>query len=138
MKRRVGIIWIYYEIYKKKRVKKDNFYNYSKTIETKLLLQRHVHTFRVLSTLPVTTILPFISIVLTKWSWAFYIFLKHLPLLRSHILTLLSSLDDKRYFPFGWKTRSVTQLSWPTKVITHLQFLTSQIFIVLSLDAEAR
>jgi hypothetical protein len=47
---------------------------------------------------------------------------------------LLSSLVEIKNFPFGWKTKSVTQLSCPLNVSTQRPFLVSHSFIVLSRD----
>ena len=102
------------------------------------LSQRQDHTLAIQSTLPLTKTFYFISIVVIKWLCAFSIFLKHLPLLKSHILMLLSSLEDIKYFPLGWKSMSVTQLSCPTSVKTHLPYLASHNLIVLSLDPDAK
>lgn len=100
--------------------------------------QRQLHTFAVLSTLPVTTYLPFISIELMKCKWAFSSFFEQRPLLRSQTLILLSSLTDNKNLPEGWKTKSVTQLSCPIRFIMHLPLLTSHNLMVLSLDPLAK
>lgn len=102
------------------------------------LLHLHCQSLRVLSTLPVTRFFPRMSRHVTKWSCAFKIFLCYLPLLRSQMRRLLSSLVDRRYLPLGWKIKSVTQLSWPWSVIRQRPLFTSHIFIVLSLDPDAK
>lgn len=60
-------------------------------------------------------------------------FLVHRPEVKSQQRSDLSSATEIKNRPWGWKHRSVTQLSWPTSVMTHLPFLTSQILMVLSL-----
>ena len=101
-------------------------------------LPPHCHTFKVLSTDPVTRVRPLRSKVVTKWEWAFSIFLTHLPFERSHTRTLLSSLPLMRYLPPPMKTKSFTQLSWPTSVMRQRPLLASQILIVLSRDPDAK
>ena len=58
-------------------------------------------------------------------------------MLRSHILMLLSSAVLMRYLPDGWNIKSVTQLSCPANVKTHLPDFTSKIRIFLSRDPVA-
>ena len=101
-------------------------------------LHLQFQTLSVLSTLPVTKFFPRISIDVTKWSWIFVNFLKHRALVKSHMRIVLSSLTDIRWRPVAVKTRSFTQLSWPTKVTRQRPLFASHIFIVLSLDPDAR
>ncbi|HVW99104.1 MAG TPA: hypothetical protein VHA52_01475, partial [Candidatus Babeliaceae bacterium] len=61
-----------------------------------------------------------------------------LPLLRSQILILLSSLADIKNLPLGWNNKSFTQLLCPINVYTSLPLFASHNLIVLSLDADAR
>ena len=103
-----------------------------------LTVHLQFHTLRVLSTLPVTKFFPRMSIEVTKWSWILVNFLKHLALLKSQMRIDLSSLTDIRWRPAAVKTRSFTQLSWPTSVTRQRPLFASHIFIVLSLDPDAR
>lgn len=68
----------------------------------------------------------------TKWSCASKVFVQR-PVLRSHILIVLSSEALNRYFPLGCTTRPRTQLSCPINVCKSCPLL-SQILMVLSLD----
>ena len=45
--------------------------------------------------------------------------MKHLPFIKSQILTEWSSLEESKYFPLGWKKTYVIQFSCPSNVFTH-------------------
>jgi hypothetical protein len=62
---------------------------------------------------------------------------RHLPLLTSQILTVLSSNPDASRAESGEKTTELTQWLWPSSVCRHLPLLTSQILTVLSSDPDA-
>ena len=94
--------------------------------------QRHCHTFTDLSTLPVTQVFPRMSMQVTKWSCTSSSFLNCLPYCKSHILMDLSSDTESKYLLLGWNTKSVTQLSWPRKVMRQMPWRASKSLTVLS------
>jgi len=78
------------------------------------------------------TVFCLIAIVVMKWLWIFKSLVLYRPLIKSHTRRLLSSLTESKNLPFGWKHKSVTQLSWPIKIKIHLPDLVSHSLIVLS------
>jgi hypothetical protein len=85
--------------------------------------------------LPVEAITPYflLNLILDiKWSCAFSSFFFYLPKLRSHILIVLSSDAEYRYFPFGWIDNERIQLSWPIKVANCYPVWQMNNFIILS------
>lgn len=76
--------------------------------------------------------------LLTKCSWLPSTTLTHLHSCdRSQHRIVLSSDTESKYFPEGWKTRPLIQLSWPARFLTKVPRL-SQIFMLLSLLPVAR
>ena len=63
---------------------------------------------------------------------------RHLPLLASQILTVLSYDADARRLESCEKTTERTEPLWPSSVCMHLPLLASQILTILSYDADAR
>src|SRR5277367_3695402 len=62
---------------------------------------------------------------------------RHLPLLASQILTVLSTDADASRAESGEKATDLTELLWPSSLCRHLPLLASQILTVLSSDADA-
>jgi hypothetical protein len=81
---------------------------------------------------------PLYAIVVTKLSWALFIVLTFLPVFKSQIFTVLSSLAEKRYFPFAWNCKSFIQLSCPVNVPMFNPVFMSQTLIVLSRDPDIK
>lgn len=76
--------------------------------------------------------------VATKCECASASVLVHRPVLRSQILTDLSSDADKSILPFGWNANARTHVSCPESVRRHCPEVQSQIRIELSREALAR
>lgn len=99
----------------------------------------HSHNLIDWSTLPVQTKGAFLcmSIDVTKCKWASRVLLFRF-VFNSHIRRVLSSLTLSKNLPPGWNISPLIQLLWPIRVNRHCNVVTSQIFIVLSLEPEQR
>ena len=104
----------------------------------KVPIHLQFHTLTLWSTLAVIMVFYFIAMVVTKWEWIFKSLRVQRAVCKSHTLMLLSSLTESKNFPYGWKHKSVTQLSCPYSEAIHLLVFTSQSLTVLSRLPDAK